>query len=395
MEQTILAIAIILFTSKVGGLISQKLKMPEVLGVLVVGIIIGPVVLDVVHFDEHIETLSTLGVIMLMFLAGLETNLDELKKAGKTSLVIATLGVLLPLVVGTFVMDLFTHNLYQSIFIGLILTATSVTITVQTLNELGKLNTRVGMNILGAAVIDDILGFILIAILISIHGGTGEDAEGSTSIIKVLINVLIFCGGSVLAVLFLPKIIDKFVSPVPKKAMLTIVYSLVLAVAFLSEQLGIAAITGAYIFGLMLSKTSKKECLLENTEVISIGLLSPVFFASVGLKTSIHGITPDIITITLVLLLIAVLTKVVGCGIGAKIFKMSNRESMQIGIGMVPRGEVALVTANIGLQTGLLPNTMFPPIVIVIILTTIIAPIFLKLTYPHQDRLPHREIEST
>lgn len=370
-----------MFTSKIGGLISVKLKMPEVLGVLVIGIIIGPVVLDVVHFDAHIETLSTLGVIFLMFLAGLETDLRELKKAGITSAIIALFGVVLPMTIGAVVMNWFSHNWVQSIFVGIILTATSVTITVQTLNELGKLNTKVGLNILGAAVIDDILGFILISVLLSVQGGTGAEAGETRSLFQTLLNVVLFCGGGALAVVFLPKLLNKVIRKAQTKALLTIVYACVLAAAFLSEHLGIAAITGAYIFGLVMSETEKKECLLENTEVISVGLLSPVFFASVGLKVSLLGVSANIIGVTLALLAVAVFTKIIGCGIGAKLSRISNKESLQIGIGMVPRGEVALVTANIGLSVGILTNEIFLPIVIVIIFTTIVAPIFLKLTY--------------
>ena len=179
MEKFLLEIALILIFTKIGGVISRRFKMPEVLGALVGGLVLGPAVLGLVHYTENVKMLSELGVILLMFLAGLETNLEELKKAGKTSFAIAMAGVIIPLILGTAAAYLFFTNFWENLFVGVILTATSVSISVQTLTELGKLNTKSGVNIIGAAVIDDVLGLVLISIVLAVSQTVGSGASGS------------------------------------------------------------------------------------------------------------------------------------------------------------------------------------------------------------------------
>lgn len=387
MEKTLLNIVLILVFTKIGGIISKKLKMPEVLGALVAGVILGPVVLNFVHYDNDIKLLSNLGVIMLMFLAGLETNIEEFKKAGLSSLIIAIAGILFPLVLGTLGAYLFFNNFWSNIFIGVILTATSVSITVETLKELGKLNTTAGINILGAAVIDDILGLVLISIVLALAQSSTSNAttSGTLSILYVLIKIILFCLLSVIALTYVPKFENKFISHIkPNREFLTFSIALTILIAYIAELLGISAITGAYICGLILSPLTHKEYLERNVKAISSGFLSLIFFASVGIEANLKGVNLKVFYITLVMFIIAVTGKLIGCSGAARLVKMSKSEALQIGTGMISRGEVAIITSNIGLQKGIISEEIFLPTLIVVILTTIITPILLKLSFSHK-----------
>jgi Kef-type K+ transport system membrane component KefB len=387
MEKTLLSIVLILTFTKLGGIISKKLKMPEVLGALIAGVILGPVVLNIVQYDDNIKLLSNIGVIMLMFLAGLETNVKELKEAGLSSFIIALTGIILPFVLGTLGAGLFFNNSLENIFIGVILTATSVSITVETLKELGKLNTRAGINILGAAVIDDILGLMLISIVLAFAQTSGVDngTSGALPIIYVFIKIILFCLFSIIGILYLPKLINKFTKSIkPGRELLTFSIAFAIFIAYIAESLGIAAITGAYICGLMLSSLEHKEYLMRNVKAISSGFLSLIFFASVGIEANLKGVNLEVIYITLVMLIVAIIGKLIGCGGAARLLKMSKSESIQIGVGMISRGEVAIITANIGLQKGLISEEIFLPTLMVVILTTIITPILLKLAFSHK-----------
>lgn len=387
MEKTLLNIVLILVFTKIGGIISRKLKMPEVLGALLAGVILGPVVLNFVHYDNDIKLLSNLGVIMLMFLAGLETNIEEFKKAGLSSLIIAIAGIIFPLVLGTLGAYLFFNDFWSNIFIGVILTATSVSITVETLKELGKLNTTAGINILGAAVIDDILGLVLISIVLAMAQSSKSNAKasGTLSILYVLIKIFLFCLLSLIALIYVPKYENKVISHIkPNREFLTFSIALAILIAYIAEFLGISAITGAYICGLILSPLTHKEYLERNVKAISSGFLSLIFFASVGIEANLKGVNLQVFYITLVMFIIAVAGKLIGCSGAAIMLKMSKSEALQIGTGMISRGEVAIITSNIGLQKGIISEEIFLPTLIVVILTTIITPILLKLTFSHK-----------
>lgn len=387
MEKTLLDIVLILVFTKIGGIISRKLKMPEVLGALVAGVILGPVVLNLIHYDNDIKLLSNLGVIMLMFLAGLETNIEEFKKAGLSSLIIAIAGIIFPLVLGTLGAYIFFNDFWSNIFIGVILTATSVSITVETLKELGKLNTTAGINILGAAVIDDILGLVLISVVLAIAQSSTSSAKasGTASILYVFIKITLFCLLSIIGVLYVPKYENKFISHIkPNREFLTFSIALAILIAYIAELLGISAITGAYICGLILSPLTHKEYLERNVKAISSGFLSLIFFASVGIEANLKGVNLKVFYITLVMFIIAVAGKLIGCSGAARLIKMSKSEALQIGTGMISRGEVAIITSNIGLQKGIISEEIFLPTLIVVILTTIITPILLKLSFSHK-----------
>lgn len=394
MEKTLLDIALILIATKFGGIISRKLKMPEVLGALIAGVLLGPMVLNLVQYTDNIKLLSDLGVIMLMFLAGLETNVEEFKKAGLTSFVIALFGVAVPLILGTFGAYLFFHNFWENIFVGVILTATSVSITVETLTELGKLNTRAGINILGAAVIDDVLGLILISVVLALVQTTGAGSASSAALFLTILKIVVFCAVSVAAVVFLPRFLNRATKGLKSdKAMLTLALAACLLAAFAAESLGIAAITGAYICGLMLSQFTHREYLERNVRAISSGFLSLIFFASVGIEADLSGVDTTVWMITLVMFVIAVIGKVAGCGLAARCFRMNRKEALQIGVGMISRGEVAIITANIGLKSGIISEEVYLPTLIVVILTTIVTPILLKLAFSHKRKKKPEDAE--
>ena len=383
MDKTLLEIALILAATKCGGLIARKLKMPEVLGALLAGVILGPMVFNLAEYSSNIRLLSNLGVIFLMFLAGLETDLEQFKKAGKSSFVIALLGIIVPLVLGSLSAFLFYGNLLENLFVGVILTATSVSITVETLTELGKLHTKVGINILGAAVIDDILGLILISVLLAMNSG-----KGGGSLVSTLGGIVLFCVFGLLAIVFLPKPVNKLTRNLqPGRTLLTFALAAALLAAFAAEALGIAAITGAYLCGLLLSQFTHKEYLERNVRAISSGFLSPIFFASVGLEASLDGFNGRVILITAVMFVVAVIGKVGGCGFAARLFKMRRSEALQIGVGMISRGEVAIITANIGLQQKIITQEVFIPTILVVLLTTIVTPVLLKLAFSHKNGL--------
>lgn len=387
MEKILLDTALILFATKIAGIASQKLKMPEVLGALVAGVLLGPAVLDAVDYSDSVKLLANFGVIFLMFLAGLETNIEEFKKAGKSSFFIAVLGIAFPLVLGTASAYLFFGNWVENLFVGIILTATSVSITVETLTELGKLNTRAGVNVLGAAVIDDVLGLILISIVLAIYGNS-EGGSSGVSAAGTLIGIFVFCAAAVLAVIFLPAFLEKHAKAIqPGRALLTFSIAAALLAAFTAEKIGIASITGAYLFGLLLSTLPQKEYLERNIKAISSGFLSPIFFASVGIEANLNGLNAEVAAIALVMFFTAVLGKVLGCGIAARLFRMSRSESLQVGVGMISRGEVAIITANIGLQNHIISQEIFIPTIIVVILTTIVTPILLKLSFSHRNEM--------
>lgn len=378
-------IALILAFTKIGGIISRKFKMPEVLGALIAGVVLGPAVLSIVNFDANIRLLSNIGVILLMFLAGLETDVEKFKEAGFTSFIIALCGITLPLILGTLGAYMFFSKFSENIFIGVILTATSVSITAETLTELGKLNTSAGINILGAAVIDDVMGLILISLILGICNAPGSSVGSSSSLAASILKIVIFCAVFIPFIIFLPKAINKFLQNIkPSRTMFTIALAAALATAALAEFLGIAAITGAYLCGLMLSQFCHKDYLVRNMKPIASGFMSPIFFASVGLELNLSGLNLKALFITIAMFIIAVAGKIVGCGGAARMLGFSGRQSLQIGSGMVSRGEVALITANIGLQRNIISNEVFLPTLIVVILTTIITPVLLKAAFSHR-----------
>ncbi len=380
-------LALILISTKLFGLITKKVRMPQVVGALVAGVILGPAVLNVLSETEFIQKLAELGVIVLMFTAGLETDINQLKKTGKASFIIAVLGVIIPLAGGFFIASIFNkgndvNTILQNVFIGIILTATSVSITVETLKEMGKLNTRAGNAILGAAIIDDILGIIALTITTSL-------ADPSINVIIVLAKIVmffIFAGfaGYLFHWAFI-KLDERYQRDLRRFVIIAFVFCLLLS--FCAEEFfGVADITGAFIAGLVISDSNRSKYLNSIFETLSYMLLSPIFFASIGIKVQLTAMTKTIFIFAILLLLVAILSKVFGCALGAKLCKYSNREAIQIGTGMISRGEVALIVANKGIAMGLMLPEFLAPVVIVVVVTTIVTPILLKVVFNNKSK---------
>lgn len=383
----LLDLALILLSTKLLGIITKKFKMPQVVGALLAGLILGPAMLNILKETNFIIQLSELGVIILMFSAGLDSDLKELRKTGKASFIIAIFGVVVPLVGGFLVAYLFndlnlldsssTNILLENLFIGVILTATSVSITVEALKEMGKLNTSAGTAILGAAIIDDILGIIALTVISSM-------TDSSVNVLLVLLKIVVYFIFVIGTGVILYKIFDTWMRHENRDRRRFITASLVfcLLLAYISEEIfGIADITGAFIAGLILCNVDRKEYVASRLDVVSYSLLSQVFFASIGLKVVLPDMSMGIVVFAIILTIVAILSKVIGAGIGAKICKFSNKECIQIGTGMVSRGEVALIVASKGAALGVLNSVMLGPIIIVVVVTTIISPILLELAF--------------
>ena len=377
----LLDLAIILLCTKALGLLTRRVQMPQVVGALLAGV-------GILTETSFLQSVAEIGVIVLMFCAGMETDIKELKACGKASFIIALCGVLVPLAGGFATAYFFNRPgmiesdasasiFLQNIFIGVILTATSVSITVETLKELGKLKTRSGNAILGAAIIDDILGIVALTIVTSI-------SDPSVKIGMVMLkSVGFFVFAAVVGFIFY-KLYKNWVDKANKeKHRHTIVaFVFCLLMAYIAEDIfGVADITGAFIAGLIISNVQRSTYLETKFDTLSYLLLSPVFFASIGLKVELPKMSAAIVGFAVALTIVAVLTKVVGCGFGAKICHYKNYQAKRIGIGMISRGEVALIVASKGAALGLLGSAFLGPIIIVVVITTIITPVFLKVVF--------------
>lgn len=377
----LLFVAIILLSTKIFSLLSQKVNMPQVVGALLVGVLLGPSCLNILHETDFLTKSAEIGVIFLMFLAGLDTDFDDLKATGKSAVIIAFVGVLIPLGSGFLTYFLFFYGerpdtmiFLESAFVGIVLTATSVSITVETLREMGKLKGKMGTSILGAAIIDDILGIIALTVITSF-------TVPGVEIMVVLLKIFLFFVFIAVCGFFVFRLFRKLEIVYGTKrrvAIYAVVFCLLLSY-ILEVYFGVADITGAYFAGLILCNvTEMKSYIASKINITSYMFFTPIFFASIGIKTVITGMSQERILFTLALLIVAILSKIVGCGLGAKICGFSNMDSLAIGVGMISRGEVALIVAQKGEQAGLISSTLFPAIVLVVIVTTLITPILLK-----------------
>ncbi len=382
----LLWIALILISTKVLGLLCKAVHLPEVVGALLAGVILGPSALGLMSMEGDTGTLLTyvaeMGVIFLMFSAGLDTDLKELKANIGASFVTALIGVIVPLIGGMigyalyFGEDLSNYDqMLQSLFVGVVLTATSVSITVETLREMGRLSGKVGMTILGAAIIDDILGMVVLAVVSSMKD---TSVKPTTVLIKIVLYFVL--------ILILFMVTSRLEFAIEKNdhkrrvAIFAIAFCFILA--YVSEiGFGIADITGAYFAGVMLCQSKIRDYVDVKIHDVSTVFFSCIFFASVGLKVTLGGMTLKIWLFAVILTLIAIISKMVGCGLGAKVCKFTWKESLQTGVGMISRGEVALIVAEKGRQVGLISEDLFAPIILVVIVTTLITPILLKVVF--------------
>ncbi len=391
----LLDLAVILLCTKLLGLATRKVQMPQVVGALLAGLILGPAMCGVLSETNFIKAVAELGVIVLMFCAGLETDIQELKASGKASFIIALCGVLVPLAggfglayffnkPGMISSDAGASTLLQNIFIGIILTATSVSITVETLKELGKLKTHSGNAILGAAIIDDILGIIALTVVTSL-------ADPSVNISLVMLKIVGFFVFSGVAGYIFYKVYKEWVNSAEKGLRRHVILAFVfcLLMSYTAEHFfGVADITGAFIAGLIISNTERSVFLQTKFDTLSYMLLSPVFFASIGLKVVLPKMNVTVVVFSVLLVVVAILTKIIGCGLGAKLCRYKNYQCKRIGVGMISRGEVALIVASKGAALGLLGANFLGPVVIMVVITTIITPVLLKIVFKKKPDQP-------
>lgn len=407
--EILLPLALILGLTKLLGLGAKKIGMPAVIGMLVAGLLLGLVKYipsNTIHYmffsekiTEWLSVFSKIGVVLIMFSTGLGTDLKLLKQSGKASIVITSFGVIVPLALGTLLAFLFKQgdNILGYMFYGAILTATSVSVVVSTLKELGKLNTKVGASIICSAVIDDILGIVLLSVLSGFAPNGSSSDSGSflpsywtdapfwLVIIKIITFFVLAIGGGLLIRKLFKKIEDKY----PHNRRVPI-YAIVVCFIFsyvAEEIFGVADITGAYIAGLILGGTLRETIYVEDkADMLGYLFFSPIFFATIGMNVEFDNISLNFLAFGLCFVVVALVGKVLGCFVASKMCRYTNRESLQVGIGMMVRAEVILICTQKGIDAGLVSTSIFPFVFIIIILSSILAPILLKVTYKREEK---------
>lgn len=376
-------LAVILVAAKFCGIAARKLHAPQVAGVIVAGLLIGPGVLGIVKQSEFLGMMAEIGVVLLMFSAGLETNLRDLVKTGPVAFLIACAGVAVPLAGGTLLYMMFygaspwgSEEFFRAVFIGVIMTATSVSITVESLRELGKLKGKTGTAIMGAAIIDDVIGIIVLTFVI----GFRDPQSSPAAVIINTVMFFLFAGVSGFVFYKVFKWLDARYPHTRRIPILGLAFCLFLA--YVAETyFGIADITGAYAAGIVLCSLNDSDYIASKMDINSYMLFGPVFFASIGLKTNVGNITPEIMIFSAAFVVVALVTKIVGCGTMARICGFSGDDSLKIGVGMMTRGEVALIVAQKGLAVGLLSSVYFTSVIFLIIISSIVTPVILKVLY--------------
>jgi Kef-type K+ transport system membrane component KefB len=381
--QLALLLSIILLSAKLAGYLSIRLGQPSVLGELLVGILLGPSVIDLLNlpFIDHaladtIAEFGELGVLLLMFLAGLELHLNELTRNTRVAAYGGFLGVLMPAVLGWGAGRLFGMDNAASIFLGLILGATSVSISAQTLMELKVLRSRVGLSLLGAAVFDDILVILSLSIFLAIETGTGSVG----GVLWILVRMMAFLALSAAFGWWVLPWLMRRVADLPiSQGVLTLALVVMLAYGLVAELMGgMAAISGAFIAGLMMARSGERERVERGFHALAYGLFVPVFFINIGLSVNARSLQTEMLIFALVITVTAIVGKWLGAGIGARLGGLSLRESVQLGAGMVSRGEVGLIVASVGITEGLIGLDEFSAVVAMILITTIVTPPILR-----------------
>ena len=382
----LLDLAIILFAAKLFSIGGRKIGIPEVVGEILAGLVIRGSVLGIVTESDFLTKMAEIGVIMLMFEAGLGTNLKELKQSGLKATLIACLGVLVPMILGTLLFMCFygfgapgSDTFNKGLFMGTIMSATSVSITVAALKELGKLSDTVGTTIVSAAIIDDVIGIVVLTVVVGLSGkGGASDGIGS-----VLLKVLLFFAIAVASGFIVYKAmnwLDRKFTHQRRIPIISLCYCF--ALAFLAERyFGIADITGAYVAGVVLCNLADRDYIERRVDISSYMIFAPIFFAGIGLKTSFGAMDSTLVLFGISFVIVALVGKIIGCGGCARVLGFDNRDSLRIGVGMMTRGEVALITAQKGLAVGLISAEFFTPVILLILVSSVITPILLKRLY--------------
>lgn len=399
MAQLFLIIAIILLGAKLMGALTVRFGFPSVLGEILAGVLLssscfnlfgwpilgGEGALPVETIEEILRVLAELGVLFLMFIAGLETDMVKMRKVGNAAFSAAAGGVILPLATGTWLGYWNGYSWPVSIFVGTLLTATSVSITAQTLLELGQLQSREGTTTLGAAVIDDVMGVLVLSIVVAfVLNPVGE--EGGSAIGTVLGVFGMMALFFVLSIFIGRTTFEPFLKLIEKIPSTQIVLAAAVVVCLVyswsAEVFGkVAAITGAYIAGVLFGQTKFQHELTERSQVFAYSFFVPIFLADVGLRTHVQSLG-DSVPFVVILILLAIVTKIIGCGIGSLATGFSPMESLRVGVGMISRGEVGLIIASYGLSHGVIDEKIFAEMVLVVLVTTLVTPIGLRLVFP-------------
>lgn len=393
----LMELAVILFMSKLFGLLMKKIGLPQVVGMLIAGILLsaaiwspmtGGAFIPIREDNATLKIIAELGVILIMFSAGLETDLNELKSNGVRATVIALFGVAVPMGLGIGIAVPFLgagENIMSCVFIGTILTATSVSITVETLREMGKLKSGVGMTVLSAAIIDDVIGIVILSFVIGIKtGSTGEP------IWLTIVKILLFFEASIIAGIGIKGLFNWLEKKYPTHRR-TPVFGLIVCLifAYCAERFfSIADITGAYMAGIVLSMTKESSYIDRKIDTSSYLFFAPVFFVSIGLKIDFSGFDTNLVLFALCFILAGLLGKMIGCGGAAKLCGFNLKDSCKIGVGMFARGEVALIVAQKGIGAGILPSQYLAPVLMLVIVSSLLAPILLKALYKKEFNSP-------
>lgn len=388
--QLLLFLSLILFFAKLGGFLSASLRQPSVLGELMVGLLLGPSLINILHLpvfenphiESLVESLAEIGVLLLMFVAGLELHLSELARNSKVSAYAGILGVLLPVGLGWGVGMVFGFQSSHALFLGLTLGATSVSISAQTLMELKALRSRVGLGLLGAAVFDDVLVILLLSSVLALLVG----GSGVMDIVWILVRMAAFLVLSVLFGLYgLPRL-TRLITPLPiSQGIITLALIVMFLYGFAAELLGgMAAITGSFLAGLMFSHSSEKDRLERGISALAYSFFVPIFFINIGLAVNVREMGTGALWLLLVVVIVAVVGKLFGAGLGARLAGFSWLESAQLGAGMVSRGEVGLILASVGLSEGLMTANEFSVVVGTVIITTITTPMLLRSLFSRE-----------
>lgn len=395
--QLMLLLVVVILTVKAGGVLSRRLGQPAVFGELLAGLLLGPTFLDILGWpafsdrDLHrsLRDFAEMGVLLLMFLAGLETEADQMRRVGRAALLSAVGGVVLPFFGGWALAAAFGYPPLESVFVGTVLTATSVSISVQTLMEMGRLQSREGMTILGAAVIDDVLGVLVLSLVVAVAGegaAGGGAAAGAAGVGLVLLKMTAFFAAALLAGRAFDRLARWTTELNAQQGLLTFTLAALLLYSWAAEAVGgVAAITGAYLAGLLLSRTEHREHIENRAKVFSHALFVPLFLAGIGMEANARTIGAGIAFAVLVSLL-AVASKVVGAGLGAKLGGYPSIEALRVGVGMVSRGEVALIIATIGLERRVIGPEVFSVTVLMTLATTLLTPVLLRWSFHRRGK---------
>ena len=402
--ETIIGVGILLFAAKLMAELFLRLKLPIVLGELIAGMIVGPFALgglqiidgkQLLQINDEIKILGEMGAIVILFMAGLEMTPKEFLKGGKAAFVVGTLGVVIPFFIGLAVFQLFGFDALQSMLIATALTATSIAISIQVLSEFGKLKTPEARLIIGAAIVDDILAIAVLSVVTSIAGSDG--GVDNIDITEVTITILQVLGFFAIMLIVSVVVIPKIITPriwKAKGSVEGIATAAFFGAAALAGSIGLSPIVGAFAVGMALSTTKVFEK-VENY-VGKIGLIfAPLFFAIIGAQVDLRAVDLNILALSAVIVIIAVTTKLFGCGLPAMYFLKSKQKGMRVGIGMISRGEVGLIVAGVGITAGILTSEVYSTIIIMVVVTTIITPIWLKIEYRKEQRNANNESNKT